>query len=997
MTEDTETAPAKDPAADPMETLDRPLTTAQILWQERFELRDVKRARSCDHLGLSEEAYRASASEADMTALCLSGGGIRSAAFSLGVVQALASRKLLTSFDYLSTVSGGGYLGSFLQRWILGDPEDGRNEQHVQDQLAASLKDKTLPEIAQLREGANFITPKIGLMSSDTWAAIATSLRNVSVNWTLFVPMILIVAAIPPLFYWLLMGVDQTGARIALVLHWGAATWAMTGVYLGLPSNRLTGYWTPQQIRKHIMIPALVAMVTMLVIAAGPSPDLPWRTWWTDLVPRWIAEVEVEEKRQMLFAAMGFVGVPLTSFAVAFIFQFVTGMKVGKRIFYDLLLWVVCGLAGGIALYLVVVFAVDRQLLLWTEGGVVGGDLLVTVGPPLYVGCLLIVGWAFSVLRTAWRGDASRPSNEALRPDLDREWLVRISADLMRPVLLWSVLAALCLLVPYELLGLDYNSVGDDAPPINDWRTQLSLLGGAIASGLTGAFAGKSGATKWLGYVTKLLSLEVIALIATAVFVVVALLSAAHAVSDVALLANAYCESSQRCPGEPYWWMFEAHAALIALLLLFLLIWGRYVDANRFSLHGFYRNRLSRAFLGAARAGEDAEAANAKPDQRDPDPFTGIDPADNVRLHSLWPAPREHSEPCLFPVINVALNAVATKKLAWQQRKALPFVMTPLACGSGWLGKGDICSAEGAYIASNHYGGSERDEKLVGAGVTLAAAMAISGAAASPSMGYHSSPATAFLMTLFNVRLGAWMPNPAMWQSDKKKKWRLGIGNPVAGRRNGAMPLLRELTGSTREDSRDVYLSDGGHFENLGLYEMLRRRCTTIFVVDAGCDPDLAFEDLSNAARKAAIDLNVKLDFHHIRLASRNLPEAGSIAYAIADIDYPEDWKGRLIYLKPSLIDDLPIDVRAYAASSKTFPHETTADQWYTESQFESYRNLGATLFQTLCAARGDKDYEKDNRGRPLGRRQRLATFFDEVENSLKAPRTRRRKAVAED
>jgi hypothetical protein len=140
--------------------------------------------------------------------------------------------------------------------------------------------------------------------------------------------------------------------------------------------------------------------------------------------------------------------------------------------------------------------------------------------------------------------------------------------------------------------------------------------------------------------------------------------------------------------------------------------------------------------------------------------------------------------------------------------------------------------------------------------------MAVSGAAASPNQGYNSSPSVAFLMALFNVRLGWWLGNPGK-KGDVTYKY--------DGRRNAVVPILAEMLGLTSDTNKYVYLSDGGHFENLGLYEMVRRRCRFIVAIDAGCDPKFAFEDLGNAVRKIEIDLGVPIRFHGFdKLKSRH-------------------------------------------------------------------------------------------------------------------------------
>ncbi|HEU5323121.1 MAG TPA: hypothetical protein VFX28_20110, partial [Methylomirabilota bacterium] len=181
-----------------------------------------------------------------------------------------------------------------------------------------------------------------------------------------------------------------------------------------------------------------------------------------------------------------------------------------------------------------------------------------------------------------------------------------------------------------------------------------------------------------------------------------------------------------------------------------------------------------------------------------------------------------------------------------------------------------------------------------------------------------------------------------------------------ASPRVGIWPMLREGLGLTDDQYRYVYLSDGGHFDNLGLLEMVLRRCHLIVVSDAGCDPACAFEDLGNAIRKVRIDLGVPITIREqVRIRARTpsgAPAAPEGAYfAVADIEYcrvdPEakdarDGKGpmngTLLYIKPCFYGREPLDVVNYALAHTAFPHEPTSDQFFSESQFESYRQLGA-------------------------------------------------------
>jgi hypothetical protein len=204
-------------------------------------------------------------------------------------------------------------------------------------------------------------------------------------------------------------------------------------------------------------------------------------------------------------------------------------------------------------------------------------------------------------------------------------------------------------------------------------------------------------------------------------------------------------------------------------------------------------------------------------------------------------------------------------------------------------------------------------------------------------------------MTLLNVRLGAWLGNPGLPGDGTFTK-----SNP----RGNLETLFWELSGRTNDQCPWVSLSDGGHFENLGLYEMVLRRCRFIVLTDGGCDPTFNFDDLGNAIRKIRTDLGVPIEIKSRDMYPRPQPGQPLISgsyVATATIRYSaiDNTKqdGVLIYLKPSVYDEdyLPRDVYNYAQSSETFPHESTSNQFFTESQFESYRALGRHVIDVLC------------------------------------------------
>jgi hypothetical protein len=209
-------------------------------------------------------------------------------------------------------------------------------------------------------------------------------------------------------------------------------------------------------------------------------------------------------------------------------------------------------------------------------------------------------------------------------------------------------------------------------------------------------------------------------------------------------------------------------------------------------------------------------------------------------------------------------------------------------------------------------------------------------------------------MTLFTVRLGAWLGNPRT------------SGRYAAYKRSGprfsAVQLLAEAFGWTDESHPYVSLSDGGHFEDLGLYEMVRRRCRYILVCDAGADPGYGFKDLGNAIRKIRIDFGIPIIFEDrvyiLPKQSSGQAHSEEARYcAVADILYGavDDGgvKGTLIYIKPSIVEQpppaTPFDVTNYARFSRDFPHEPTADQWFSETQFESYRALGEDAVSAIA------------------------------------------------
>ena len=358
--------------------------------------------------------------------------------------------------------------------------------------------------------------------------------------------------------------------------------------------------------------------------------------------------------------------------------------------------------------------------------------------------------------------------------------------------------------------------------------------------------------------------------------------------------------------------VFLAVAALVHLLNLPL-------DINSTSLHGFYRDRLSRAFL------------IAPADKRG-----RVEEEDDLGLEEIC----QEGSGAPYHLINVALNMQGSDDPTVKRRKSDFFTFSRDFIGGPLTG---YCETESMrQIFPNLY---------------LSSATAVSAAAAAPNMGTFTFAPLVILMALLNVRLGFWLPNPARvsrW-TDTTGKWpiralrRLGrAAQGVTGAfraRPGAYFLLNEMLSRMHNQGPFVNLSDGGHIENTGAYELLRRRCRFIIVGDAEADPEMRFTGLANLIRYARIDLGIEID---LAVDDLELDEAGLSRRhaALGVIRYPAVGNlpheaGYLLYLKSSVTGDEDEVIAEYGKRSKGFPHESTADQAFSEGQFEAYRGLG--------------------------------------------------------
>lgn len=854
--------------------------------------------------------WQARADQARLAALCLSGGGIRSATFCLGALQALASRRMLGEFHYLSTVSGGGFAGGWLQTFIRQCGSIAEAER----QLGGSGNEI----FAKLRRYTNYLTPEVGILSRDTWAGIVLYIRNTILNWLIIFPLLLFVPLALLAYRTALEAASGSTLWLPLVLGSAALFVATFSACTLLPSHRprtggVTAYASPARIAACIIAPtcvwALALPFTLRALFEQPLPV---------------------SGLSLCRLGLAYFAVQVAAYLSGLIWQTSKGHPGLWLYERNLGPW----LASSLVSAGLICVCADASIG-WLVGGSAAGfdaakaevsQILTVAAPP----ALIVIHLLQSVIFIGFRKSAECA-------DLDREWVARVDGQLLLAAMGWTGLCLCCLVLSADALGRQ-----DAQIP--------ALFGalGALATGPAAAFLGKQVFVRAQSLAAKgrMDDLVMIGLSAMAAVFGISLfalmgwclgrfLGQAHDWWGDCLLprralggADAGADAGSVCGINPYGMIVILDVAVAAILAGAVWLFGR-VNVNRFSMHGVYRNRLTRGFLGSART------------RRDADPFTDFDEEDSPRIADLG------TEKRLLPVVNMTLNLTDLLHTEWAERKAASFTATPFACGSAILDRADrardrpgTVGPRGAYIRTSQYAGMETpgDRVSAGRGPLLGGLLTISGAAVSPNWGYHSSRLIAFLMTLFNVRLGAWLPNPAVARRDDLK---------LAKPRNSVLALLSELGGRSTDVRQAIYLSDGGHFDNLGVYEMLRRRCARIVVIDAGQDERCTFFDLGNVIRKAEVDGLAKVQMGEMRILPRATIEregkrAGALGYARGTIAYPGGRDAAsLIYIKPSFLDDIPAEVRAYGATSPAFPHESTANQWFSESQFESYRALG--------------------------------------------------------
>jgi hypothetical protein len=803
-------------------------------------------------------ATHASAAHA---ALCLSGGGIRSASFNLGVLQGLGHAGVLGSLDYLSTVSGGGYVGGWLTAWRARAHDAGELDPLAQITADTAGHQGPDPEaLVRLRRYIRFLDPHLSLHSVDVWTLGTTILRNLLLNWVVLVPVLAAGALLPRLY----LGVLGLPSQPELVSRASLEAWYFHDWLVLLPL---------------FAVAAIFAALELPSLGNRGHGQRSFLLWF--LAPIVLGETLISVHRYWTWrfqGAFSFRAVVLISVVGMTVPWIVGGLLSGR--WWRPWTWLAAAAAGAAGR--AAIWAANHAL---TEMARDHPQLFAAVDVPITLGLLF-------VQMTLFAGLASRDMN-----DDDREWWGRAAAWVLMVAVVWLVAGTLVIYAP-TLLSTTFSMAGVSETAGRLWLGLLTVATGGAASRLGSSWTRVTSRTQWVERGLFVLAAPLLVLLLTLLL----------ATADLHLLDYFHgLDLFHEIVDHPVGASLPEDLLALGSLLGAGFVVSRLISVNDFSLHGMYRKRLARTFLGASRA----------PETRRPNPFTGFDDRDDLPLHEAAAAGRP------LQVVNATLNLVADSSLAMQERRSESFTISALHAGSRRVG----------YRPAAGYAG----------GISLGEALTVSGAAVSPNMGAASKPALTFLLALFNARLGAWLANPGRAGRDV---WR------EPHRAYGAAPLLNEMFGRTSDRDPYVYLSDGGHFENLGLYEMVLRRCRFIMVSDAGCDPAYRFDDLANAIRKVRLDFGVDIEFPDgLGIASATAgvcpgrAAVGRIRYSSADAG-AED--GVLLYLKAALCGDEPVDVANYAAAHPPFPHQPTTNQWFDDAQFESYRMLGLHSVRSL-------------------------------------------------
>jgi predicted acylesterase/phospholipase RssA len=822
----------------------------------------------------------------NVVALALSGGGIRSASFSLGVVQAFNEHRVFNSFDYLSTVSGGGYLGASISATMNKTGGEFVFGESTQTQTS-DVKDTD--SVAHLRNYSNYLIPRGG---RDLITAAAIIFRGLVANAALILPFVLFAAAL------IILNNPKRGNLLEPDIFGFKLIW--------LPVN-------------NFGVTLLFFLITLVLF-------LLW------------AVIRSFLKKQSEFGSW-----PPTFGAACVVL-------IALTCFIELQPYVLDGMFS---------------LLERSEGAGVGDTLLAS-----FVHNLAAIATPVAAAVTFFR----QQIGTLLKSVTSASSITTKALALVGEAAIWIAGAAVPLLIWIGFLYLCFWGIRYEAKSVEQQKQPVAVHGTIQITGpglkLEGSLdCRQAPKDSRCADILPEPSKKIGPCDHTPMWL-----------RGTANLLKAAADPEMKCPVEGSIPALYVISGIILFFVSFLL------TPNANSLHRLYRDRLSKAFLfdptytKVAKAAHDAggkayatvtgtskdkdkdkdkEAyAKAKADQAaakakvaasdDTDQGRDFVPLDTMEISELV----EDGVFGPYHLINAALNIQGSDFANRRGRNADFFLFSP------------------AFVGSVATGYCDTKEMQAETNLDLATAMAVSGAAFSSNMGANSIRALTATLAILNIRTGYWLKNPRAItnKADPSRHARL---------KSTRWYLWRELTGQLRENGAEVYLTDGGHIENLGIYELLRRRCKVIVAVDAEADPAMRFPSFVTLQRYARIDLGIRIWMPWDQIRSDTIAAMGADGSApavdppqdrsgphaaIGKIEYDGKHEGWLLYIKSSLTGDENDSVRDYARRYSSFPHETTGDQFFSEEQFEAYRALGFHIAARLLKGQDRMQvYDADN------------------------------------
>lgn len=838
--------------------------------------------RQCDDV-VAAEKIALGIGDRQPTGIAFSGGGIRSASFGLGIAQALANHGLLEQFDYLSTVSGGGYLGAAItwmrKKWAdalvgLGEPKMSTR---------GDAQPASHPWLNYLRQHGNYLLPN----TISPLALIGIALRGAVVSlsvyfallWAAMLAFVSVRLITPPLAY----PGNIVDGGIALVLTAFSlvqdGSFSQPTVVASSSSTMLQQYLVDWGALAFCLLFASVYVIGCAVYSmATLVSSFSWETkGWSQLRDWKTWNTRKADLKALLMATVSGITLVVAQ-ATAFIFT--------------ASIWSSCGGSPNLTWGCAPQQGITIALLL---------TMLGTVAGLVFIVAKRSCGWYYSL----------------------RVFVQQRAGALLTLVIGFGALAS----VPFVYAAVTHWMSAATAGNL------MTLAGGlgAVYQAVQGRGAEQT--RKWVPQM-------------------IIILASALAIYGLLLLAYSATGFAFADGG------IRGLRVYIVAALTFALVVGLCTNLNLFNLGRMYRDRLMETF----QASDQAVKINQ---------WTPSAEADALDVADCWPASENvegGAQRRLYPLINTSAVLVDAASDKFRNRGTDSFTLSPLFCGSdatGWIGtKG---------FADRH--------------LTLATAVATSGAAVNPhaaggGRGITRDRLVSFLMFLFQVRLGTWVLNPNLSTKEAipegsagKQSMSRGFARFLGQRPNFIVPGVRGglLGRGASESAPFVELTDGGHFDNTGLYELLRRECGFLVLSQGSADPEYTLDDLANVIEKARVDFAVEITFRPKFPVSNLLPtdkdeitglRFARSSFAIADIGYQNGRKGLLVYIQstrlrgaetntnaPAVSAFVHEDVLTYARQHLTFPNETTLDQFFTEPQLEAYRELGYVATRQMLDA----------------------------------------------